>query len=136
VDLYGYESEYEVNGEYMVQYVKCPQVQALYTPSLDIGSEYILQNVGENGYNPEIIDMTMWFKIQEYDGVEYVYPYFVDCSPFENNLPMTEPGEDEIQTYPDIVKYMDNNGIEHPKFKFKFELNDFVAQMRRCRGLS
>ncbi len=123
------------NSEYMIQYVGNPRVQTYRMEMPDIGEDYLLLNTAYDEAKPEGIGMAMWSKIKKIDGVEYVYPYFFDCSQMKNNIPITDPAEAEIYDEPAIISYMDENNIEHPKFEFKFELNDFIAQVRAMRGL-
>jgi hypothetical protein len=78
----------------------------------------------------------MWLKIKEIDDAEYVYPYFIDCGELTGNIPITDSAEAEICSDPATVKHMDDNNMEHPKFEYKFRLDDFVSQVKAIRSAS
>jgi hypothetical protein len=133
-DTFQYDTGYDLSKEYYILYNGSPQIQYFRAPTLEIGKEYILLFAGSyNENNPEELTGTFWLKIGKIDGIEYVYPYFIDCCELENSIPITDPAEAEIYTDPAVIKYMDENGIERPKFEYKFELNDFISQIKAMR---
>ena len=125
--------DYNPDEEYIVYYIGCPQVQFYRFPTLEIGEEYILVNVYPLNEDKAVYTLSMWLKIREIGGVEYVYPYFINCDVLENNIPITDAAEAEIVSDPVVIKYMDDNSIPHPKFNYKFELNDFIEQVKKLR---
>jgi hypothetical protein len=127
--------EFDISKEYAIGYAGSPQVQILRLPTLEIGGEYILLNVDNINSNlPEELDISMWLKIKNIDGIEYVYPYAIDCSELSGNIPITDVEEAYIHTDPVVIEYMAANNIERPVFEYKFELNDFISQVKTIRG--
>lgn len=110
-----------------------PQIQIYRSPRLVVGSEYIMISQGsETLINVKATGGGFYFRIDNIDGVEYIYPYTVDCSTLKNNIQITDAAEASIyKDYSDwdVLAYLKEHDIEKPVFYFKFELNDFVTQI-------
>ncbi|MBO4428360.1 MAG: hypothetical protein J5832_00250, partial [Clostridia bacterium] len=76
----------------------------------------------------------VFFKIEEIDRVEWVYSdmyYYmsklrcaVEITDEYENL-FYKPGKDD-----DIIAFLEEHGLENPKFGYKCELNAFVKEKR------
>ena len=122
-----------VGQEITLSYISHPQIQLYRMPRLLENKEYLI--ISEK---PDIItDSTIslggvYFRIDEIDGIEYVYPYIVDCYSLRNSIEITDLEEAMIYkptTDWDVIEYIEQHDLDMPYFKEKFELNDFVNQI-------
>ena len=110
----------------------------------EIGDKYIaLSAKGYNNYLNSKDDkgylelLTCNCKIEEIDGVEWVYPnYMTDLSFLKCAVRITDeyenlfykPGKDD-----DIIEYLEENNIPNPTFDYKCELNAFLKEITNTR---
>ena len=122
-----------VGREFTIKNLSHPQIQVYRMPRLVEGREYLMIAEGAEIFNnPSVPHGGMYFRIDEMDGVEYVYPYMVNCSSLDNKVPFVSDKEKSLykeDTDWDVIQYIKKHDLDIPLFHEKFELNDFVAQI-------
>ena len=78
-------------------------------PLLEIGKEYVLFNLSFNTDITEPMTASYWFDIVEQDGVEYLYPFYMDISDIPDSIKITDKTENQIYKkgkHDDILAYL------------------------------
>ena len=100
-----------VGQEITLNHLSNPQIQLYRMPRMLENNEYLIVSEGPDILNdPSIPHGGVYFMIDEIDGIEYVYPYIVDCSSLENSLEITDLGEAMIYkptTDWDVIEYIE-----------------------------
>lgn len=100
-------------------------------PLLEIGKEYILFNFNTNIEPEQTMAASYWFDISEHDGVEYLYPYYLDISEYHSSKRIFDDEENAIYKegkHNDIIKYLRKNNIPNPTFDYKISIDCFFKE--------
>ena len=112
-----------------------PQIQVYRMPRLIEGREYVILSEGEDAIRGGTAS-SMFFRVSEIDGMEYVYPYFVDCSAMACAEPVDDLEEASIykrDTDWDVLSYIEKCGLDTPFFYERMKLDAFVTEIEELQ---
>ena len=112
-----------------------PQIQIYRMPRLIEGREYVILSEGEDAIRGGTAS-SMFFRVSEIDGCEYVYPYFVDCGALACAEPVDDPEEASIykrDTDWDVLSYIEKCGLDAPLFYERMKFDAFVTEVAQLQ---
>ena len=112
-----------------------PQIQVYRMPRLIEDREYVILSEGEDAIRGGTAS-SMFFRVSEIDGCEYVYPYFVDCGALACAEPVDDPEEASIykqDTDWDVLSYIEKCGLDTPLFYERMKLDAFVTEVAQLQ---
>lgn len=122
-----------VGKDYKIMFVGSAETEMYRQPMPIVGWEYIILNIRENNPEERTIEASFWFELRDYNGEEFMYPYYIDCSGLECKLPLDEAETKEIYRsglHREELRYMKLHRIANPEFECKLRISDFLSEYR------